>query len=402
MHSMWKSHLSQSSEHFTSSVIRDLLRLTEKPSIISFAGGIPAPECFPTEEITAATEHVLVEHPMVALQYGLTEGYTPLRLLVAERMQRLNMSVAPEQVLMTSGSQQALDLLGMLFLDPGSLVAVENPTYLGALQAWQGHMPRYVTLPVDDAGMDVAALEQVLAGGAQPKFLYITSSYQNPTGVTLAAERRYRLVEVAAHYGLPIIEDDPYGELTYDGDRPVPLAAIDMELHGEQHCVIYVSSFSKILAPGLRVGWVAAPEELVTKLVQAKQGFDLHTGSLTQMIIAEVCQDGLLEEHIPLLRSVYRQRRDAMLTALEQHMPGEVHWTRPRGGMFVWLTLPVHIDTAVLFHSALEHEVAFVPGTSFHANGGGTNTLRLSFSLSTPDQIAEGIARLGRVVKEMV
>lgn len=398
--SIWSSHLAQSSQHFTSSVIRDLLRLTEKPSVISFAGGIPAPECFPAEEITATAEQVLVQHPTVALQYGLTEGYTPLRMFVVERMERLNIPVALNQVVITSGSQQALDLLGMLFLDPGSLVAVENPTYLGALQAWQGHVPRYVTVPVDDAGIDVAALERLLAGGVRPQFLYITSCFQNPTGVSLSTERRYALVEVAARYGLPIIEDDPYGELTYDGERPLPLATIDMQRHGELRCVVYVSSFSKILAPGLRVGWVAAPAELVTKLVQAKQGFDLHTGSLTQMIIAEVCRDGLLERHIPFIQSVYRRRRDAMLAALAQHMPDAVSWTRPSGGMFVWLTLPPQVDAAALFHAAIEHDVAFVPGASFHANGGGNNTLRLSFSLSTPERIAEGVARLGRVVRE--
>jgi 2-aminoadipate transaminase len=309
--------------------------------------------------------------------------------------------VARSQVLITSGSQQALDLLGRRLLAPGDLIAVEDPTYLGALQAWFPRMPQYVTVPVDDDGMDVAALAHMLKR-VRPTFLYLTPTFQNPTGVTLANERRRMLIEVAAEYGLPIVEDDPYGELSYDGERPIPLAAIDVEMHGELRHVAYVSSFSKLLAPGLRVGWMAAPEALVSKLVQVKQGVDLHTGSLAQATVYEACRDGLLERHVPYIKSVYRERRDAMLQALEQHMPEGVRWTKPGGGMFVWIELPPHVSSTDLFHAALEHEVAFVPGTPFYANGGGERTMRVNFSLPTVAQIEEGIARLGRSMRAMI
>lgn len=401
---VWNNRLEQSSSRFTASVIRDLLRLTEQPSVISFAGGLPAPECFPAEEITAAAESMLVEEPLAALQYGLTEGYRPLRAMVVERMQNhLHMPVSQDQVLITSGSQQALDLLGRLLLPhPGIPVAVEDPTYLGALQAWRSHAPHYVTVPMDEEGLDVAALERMLADGLRPQFLYIMSCFQNPTGITLSAARRQALIEVVSRYGLPIIEDDAYGELYYDGERPTPMAAVDTEVHGELRYVVYVSSFSKVLAPGLRIGWVAAPEMLVGKLVQVKQGVDLHSNSLAQATVYKACCEGLLEHHVPLIRSIYRERRDTMLAALEEHMPPEVHWVRPDGGMFIWVTLPPHIDSTTLFHAAIEHEVAFVPGTTFYANGGGANTMRLNFSLPSCDCIREGIARLGQAMHDIL
>jgi 2-aminoadipate transaminase len=401
MTSVWDMSFAKHDAHFTNSVIRDLLRLTEQPSVISFAGGLPAPECFPVEEMTAAAERVLVETPLAALQYGPTEGYGPLRDQVVARAQAMGIEARREQMVITSGSQQALDLLGRRLLVPGDLVAVEDPTYLGALQAWFPRLPRYMTVPVDNEGMDVAALEQMLER-VRPTFLYSMPTFQNPKGVTLSPERRYRLIEVAARYDLPIIEDDPYGDLSYDGERPQPLAAIDVEVHGELRSVAYVSSFSKLLSPGLRVGWMAAPEALITRIVQAKQGVDLHTGSLAQATVYEACRDGLLARHVPYICSIYRARRDAMLRSLEQHMPPGVHWTRPAGGMFVWIDLPPDVDATRLFHAAIEYDVAFVPGTPFYANGGGTNTMRLNFSLPTPGQIEEGIARLGRSMRAML
>ncbi|MBC8075224.1 MAG: PLP-dependent aminotransferase family protein [Chloroflexales bacterium] len=369
--------------------------------MISFAGGLPAPECFPTEELAAAAERVLVEQPIAALQYGPTEGYRPLRQFVTQHMAALGVAAPFEQVLITSGSQQALDLLGKLLIDPGAPVAVENPTYLGALQAWQAYQPRYLAVPIDDEGLDVAALERMLADGARPRFLYVVSCFQNPTGVTLSDARRRALLEVAARYGLPIIEDDPYGELYYDGARPPLLAALDVELHGSLQHVVYLSTFSKTLAPGLRVGWVVAPEALVTKLTQAKQGVDLHSGSLAQATAYYACRDGLLDRHVPTIRRTYHARRDAMLAALDTHMPPGVSWTRPAGGLFIWLTLPPQLDAAVLLRASLEQQVAFVPGVSFHPNGGGNNTLRLNFSHSAPARIAEGVARLGRAVVKL-
>jgi 2-aminoadipate transaminase len=397
----WNDRLSAGASQITSSAIRDLLKVTELPEVISFAGGLPAPECFPTEELTAAAERVLVEQPLAALQYGPTEGYRPLREFVAHHMRRLGVAVPLEQVLITSGSQQALDLLGKLLIDPGATVAVENPTYLGALQAWQSYQPSYLALPMDDEGLDVAALESALAGGARPRFLYVVSSFQNPTGVTLSHARRRALIELAARHELPIVEDDPYGELYYDGTRPSPLAALDVELHGSLRHVVYLSTFSKTLAPGLRVGWAAAPAPLIAKLAQAKQGVDLHSGALAQATAFYACRDGLLGRHVPTIRRTYHARRDAMLAALEQHMPDGVSWTRPSGGMFIWLTLPPGCDATELLRVSLEQNVAFVPGTSFHPNGGGANTLRLNFSHSAPARIAEGVARLGRAVTEL-
>jgi 2-aminoadipate transaminase len=296
--------------------------------------------------------------------------------------------------MITSGSQQALDLIGRRLIGPGDLIAVEDPTYLGALQAWYPRLPQYVTVPVDEQGMDVAALEHILKR-TRPTFLYSMPTFQNPTGVTLAEERRRALIDVAARYELPIVEDDPYGDLFYDGERPRPLAALDVEKHGKLRTVVYVSSFSKLLAPGLRVGWTAAPESMVSRLVQVKQGIDLHTSSLTQATVYEACRDGLLERHIPSIQNIYRRRRDAMLAALEQHMPEGVRWTCPGGGMFVWLMLPPGLDALELFHEAIKHEVAFVPGTPFYANGGGNHAMRLNFSLPTAEQIEEGIGRLG-------
>ena len=402
MDNLWTDRFSTGIQQSTSSAIRDLLKVTEQPEMISFAGGLPAPECFPTEELTAAAERVLVERPVVALQYGPTEGYKPLREFLTSHVARLGISVPVEQLLITSGSQQALDLLGKLMIDPGALVAVEEPTYMGALQAWRPYQPRFATLPMDEEGLVVDALERLLQGGERPRFLYLVSSFQNPTGVTLSPERRHRLLEVATEYHLPIVEDDPYGELYYNSARPQPLAALDVELSGALRHVAYLSTFSKLLAPGLRVGWVAAPEELVSKLVQAKQGLDLHTGSLTQAMAYEACRDGLLDRHVPTIRSTYHTRRDTMLEALELHMPKDVKWTRPKGGMFIWLTLPTHIDTTLLLQTSLDQKVVFVPGAAFHANGGGTNTLRLNFSHSTPERITQGVTRLGRAIEALL
>lgn len=399
---LWKSRLAQRTERLTSSVIRDLLRLTEQPEIISFAGGLPAPECFPREELAAATERVLVEQPLAALQYGLTEGYGPLRDLIVEQLQGLGIAAAREQVIITNGSQQALDLLGMLLIDADAPVLVEDPTYLGALQAWRPRQPRFVPIPVDEEGLDVARLANLLADGLRPRFLYVMSCFQNPMGVTLTPARRQALIDLAARYAFPIVEDDPYGELAYDGARPAPLAALDVALHGQLRYVVYISTFSKLLAPGMRVGWTAAPRALIGKLAQAKEGTDLQTGSLAQATAYEACRAGLLNGHVPFIRDTYRVRRDTMLAALAEHMPAGVHWTRPGGGMFIWLTLPPHLDATALFHAALEYQVSFVPGASFYANGGGTNTLRLSFSLPTPERIREGIARLGGALREAI
>jgi 2-aminoadipate transaminase len=402
---LWAGRLASGARQMTSSAIRDLLKVTEQPEMISFAGGLPAPECFPAEELALAAERVLATQAARALQYGPTEGYPPLRALVAALMRERGLPATPDQVLITNGSQQALDMIGKLLIDPGDPVLVEDPTYVGALQAWRPYRPRFVALPLDEAGLRIDALERALEDlgrvGQRPKFLYLVSCFQNPTGVTLAADRRAALIALAARHALPVIEDDPYGELRYSEAALPALAALDAARWGALRHVVYLSTFSKVLAPGLRVGWVLAPTPLQQQLVQAKQGLDLHSGSLAQAIAYEACRDGLLARQIARIRRVYCARRDAMLRALERTMPPGVDWTEPDGGMFLWVRLPPALDAGELLQRALERNVAFVPGAAFYANGGGAQTLRLNFSHATPARIEEGIARLAEAIADL-
>jgi 2-aminoadipate transaminase len=399
---LWGTHWAEAAGVLTSSAIRELLKITEQPGIISFAGGLPAPECFPAEEIALASERLLAQQAARVLQYGPTEGFPPLRELVAGIMQSRGVAVLADQVLIISGSQQGLDALGKLLIDPGAPVLVEDPTYVGALQAWRPYQPRFVALPMDNDGLLIDPLEQAVGdlehAGTPPRFLYLVSCFQNPTGVTLSGERRQALIELAERHNLPIVEDDPYGELRYSGTQLPSLAALDVARWGEPRHVVYLSTFSKLLAPGLRVGWVVAPEPVRRRIVQIKQGLDLHTGSLAQAIAWEACRDGLLEHHIPRIRAIYQARREAMLGALERLMPRGVTWTRPEGGMFLWVTLPERMRSADLFKRALDRQVAFVPGESFFANGGGERTLRLNFSFSPPDRIEAGVQRLAEAL----
>ena len=396
---LWDAHWASAVGNISSSAIRELLKVIEQPGVISFAGGLPAPECFPAEEIGLAAERVLAREAGRVLQYGPTEGFPPLRDFLIELMRGRGLPVGLANLLVTSGSQQALDIIAKLLVDPGDLVVVEDPTYVGALQAFRPYRPTFATLPMDDQGLRVDALERLLAEGRRPKFLYTVASFQNPTGVTLSAERRRALIELAARHELPIVEDDPYGELRYSGEAPPLLAALDIERWGAPRHVLYLSTFSKLLVPGLRVGWAVAPEPLLRRMVQVKQGLDLHTSSLAQAIAYETCRDGLLARQIPRICAVYQARRDAMLAALEQHMPAGTRWTRPDGGMFLWITLPDGYNTTDLLAVALEQQrVAFVPGGAFHANGGGENTMRLNFSFSPPEQIADGVRRLALVL----
>jgi 2-aminoadipate transaminase len=386
-----------------SSVIRELLKLTERPDIISFAGGLPARELFPLDEVGEATERVLRDHGAQALQYGATEGYGPLREMIARHTSRYALNVTMDNVLITSGSQQALDLLGKIFIDPGDPVLTESPTYMGALQAWNAYGAQYLAIPSDADGMVTDQLEWALRSG--PKFVYVLPNFQNPGGVTLSLERRQELVELADHYGVPIIEDDPYGQLRYEGTHIPPVVVLDGRDRWDDGFVysgnvIYLSTFSKILAPGLRLGWVVAPVEVIQKLVQAKQGADLHTPTFTQLVAYETARGGFLDTHVQLIRRVYRARRDVMLRAMEEHFPPGVTWTHPEGGLFLWVTLPRGVDSAQVLEQALEQKVAYVPGAPFHPTGGGENTFRLNFSSSTPEQIAEGIRRLGAVLAE--
>lgn len=400
---LWSDRFALRTQGMTSSAIRELLKLTADPEIISFAGGLPAPEVFPLAEIEAAADRVIEEHGRDALQYGPTEGYLPLRELLVRHMGRYGIEVTPANVLITSGAQQALDLLGKLFINSGDRILTEQPTYLGAIQAFTAYQARYLTVPIDDEGMRMDLLEDALRAG--PKFLYVLPNFQNPGGVTLSLERRCRLIELASHYGAPIVEDDPYGQLRYEGHHLPPLVKIDAELHGccngerpFRGGVIYLGTLSKVLAPGLRIGWVVAPEEVMSRLVQMKQGADLHTSTFGQMVAYETARGGFLDQHVKKIRQVYGERRDAMLTALDRHFPATVQWTRPQGGLFLWATLPEGMSSSVLLQEALKEKVAFVPGNAFHPTGGGERTLRLNFSYATPEVIEEGIRRLGLVI----
>jgi 2-aminoadipate transaminase len=390
----WNEKYARRARLMTGSAIRELLKLTEQPDFISFAGGLPAPESFPVAEVAAAVQAILHDRGPQSLQYGATEGYRPLRELIARRTSTDGHVVSVENVLITSGSQQALDLLGKVFLDVGDRVLLESPTYLAALQAWNAYEATYLELPLDEAGLDPAALEPALRG--EPKFLYCVPNFQNPTGVTLSLARRQRLVALAAAHGMPLVEDDPYGSLRFEGDALPSLLTIAGAVGG----VIQLSTFSKTLAPGLRVGWVVAPAEVIGRLALAKQGTDLHTGTLDQYIVHELLAGGQIEAGLPAIVARYRERRDTMLTALAEHFPADVRWTRPAGGMFLWVTLPRGIDASDLLPAAVERGVAFVPGKSFFPNGGGENTMRLNFSNASPERIREGIARLGSLLRE--
>ncbi len=404
---LWKDRLALRTQRMTSSAIRELLKLSADPEIISFAGGLPAPEVFPVPVIRAAAERVLDEHGHAALQYSTTEGYLPLREMLARHMGRYGIHVTPANILITSGAQQALDLVGKLLINSGDRILTEEPTYLGALQAFTSYQAQYLPVPIDDDGMRMDKLEDALRAG--PKFMYVLPNFQNPGGVTLSLERRQRLVELAAHHGVPILEDDPYGQLRYEGEHLPALVKLDAELHGSGNNgapfrggVIYLGTMSKILAPGLRLGWIVAPEEIMVRLIQMKQGADLHTSSFTQMVAYEASRGGFLDQHVRRIRPIYRERRDVMLAALCRHCPPGVRWTRPQGGLFTWMTLPEGQDAQEILAEALKEKVAFVPGTAFYPCGGGERTLRLNFSYCRPEVIERGIARLGRVLGRLV
>jgi 2-aminoadipate transaminase len=399
---LWQDRYAQRTRGMAGSPIRDLLKLLEDPAIVSFAGGLPAPEALPRAEVAAAAQRVMEEHGGTALQYGPTEGYRPLREMLVRHMSRYGIQVGVDNVLVTTGSQQALDLVGKLLINPGDRVATEAPTYLGALQAWNGYQAEYLPVPMDDDGMRVNALEDVLR--AAPKFLYVLPNFQNPSGVTLSLQRRRQIVEMAARYGTPIVEDDPYGQLRYEGRHLPPLVVVDARMRRSagagpyRGAVVYLGTLSKILGPGLRIGWVVAPEEVIAKLAQMKQGVDLHTSTFAQMVAYETARGGFLDRHVLRVRKVYRERRDAMLSALARHFPPGVRWTRPEGGLFLWVTLPEGCDSGALLKEALLAKVAFIPGRAFHPDGGGVNTLRLNFSYCGPAVIEQGIERLGRVL----
>ncbi len=403
MQTSWDHRYAHRTQGMSSSAIRELLKVASVPGMISFGGGFPAPEVFPIEKFKEACDTVLTEMGQQALQYGATEGYQPLRELLATNAGKYGIQVSADNVLITTGSQQALDLLGKIFINRGDRVLVESPTYLGALQAWNAYGVSYVTIAADDDGMQTEQLKELI--NTNIKFIYALPNFQNPTGTTLTLERRKQLIEVANQYGVPIIEDDPYGQLRYEGSHLPPVVVLDDEIRSKEFPiytgnVIYTSTFSKILAPGLRLAWVVAPVDVIKKLVQAKQGSDLNTSTFNQYVAYELARTPWMHTHIQHIREVYRERRDTMLAALEEYMPDGTHWTRPKGGLFLWVCLPEGYDTTKIFPKAIEEKIAYVPGEPFHPNGGGKNTMRLNFSACKPEVIWEGIKRLGKVIKE--
>ena len=412
-------------EQMNSSVVRETLKLTAKPDVISFAGGMPAPEVFPVRELQAAMNKVLETSGRVALQYGPTDGYLPLREKIAARHRKAGISCTADDILMISGSQQGLDLAGKLFLDPGDLVVCESPTYTAALSAFRAYECGFLPIDTDDDGMIIEDLERKLAANPRAKVIYVIPTFQNPTGRTWSLERRKGLLKVAEKYALPILEDNPYGcllytspstralssaasdvykrqdnpygDLRYEGEPIPPLKAMDT-----QGLVIYMGSFSKTLSPGIRLGWILAAPELLQKFNTAKQGADLQASTIMQMVVNTYLEDYDLDENIRKLNALYHKRRDLMLSLLEQEFPKGSSWTHPQGGLFIWVTVPEQIDTAKIMPQVVARKVAYIPGHSFFADGGVTNTLRLNFSNASEEKIITGMKLMGEVLREQV
>lgn len=381
-------------EGMTASEVRALFAVAARPDVISLAGGMPFVQALPPEEVLRVVSDVVTRRAAVALQYGAGSGQEGLKARLVDLMAEEGIQAERERVVITAGAQQALDLLGKLFLDPGDLVAVEAPSYVGALSAFSVFQPRYLQVPLDEDGLVVEALEEALRGGARPKFLYLCPNFHNPAGVTLSRVRRMRLVELCREHGVPIVEDDPYGMLRFEGDALPPLHALDPDN------VIYLGTLSKIFCPGIRVGWILAPDAISGRVVQLKEAADLCSSNLN-MLVAETWlsdRDRWLGS-LTALVDVYRARRDACLSALERHFPTGAIWTRPNGGFYVWVTIP-GADTKALLPTAVDRKVAYVPGTAFYPDGSGRDRLRLAFCYPPEDAIEEGVRRLGHLVSE--
>ncbi|NMB26598.1 MAG: PLP-dependent aminotransferase family protein [Tissierellia bacterium] len=379
------------------SEIRELLKLTQRPDVISFAGGLPAPELFPIEELKKISKKVLEENGTAALQYGPTEGYEPLREKITERMAKVHVNVTSDDVLITSGSQQGLDFSAKVFINPGDIIICESPTYLGAINAFKAYEPNFIEVETDDEGMIMKDLEEVLRNNDNVKFIYVIPDFQNPSGKTWSIERRKKLVELANKYNIAIVEDNPYGELRFEGEIYPAIKHYDTEGR-----VIFLGTFSKIFCPGLRLGWVVADKEVLNKYILVKQGADLQSSTISQMEVAKFLEEYDIEKHIEKIKVVYKKRRDIMMKTIEKEFPKEVKYTYPEGGLFTWVVLPAHINGRELAVKILEKNVAFVPGGSFFPNGGNENTFRMNYSNMDEERIGEGIKRLGIAIKEMM
>ncbi len=378
------------------SAIREILKITANPEIISFAGGLPAPELFPIEEMKEVALAVLNEAGSEALQYSMTEGFMPLRKQIASRMNRkLSTDLTYENIQIISGSQQGLDLSGKLFIDEGDVILCESPTYLAAISAFKAYGPQFIEVPTDDNGMIISELEKIIAKTGKIKLIYVIPDFQNPTGRTWSLERRQQFMELINRYEIPVIEDNPYGELRFEGQELPALKTLD-----SKGLVIFFSTFSKIFCPGLRVGWIAADKRFLEKYTLIKQGTDLHTSSISQREISKFMDLYDLDENVEKIKEVYKRRRDVMVQTIKAEFPPEVNYTYPEGGLFLWVELTSHIKAEKLLLTCLSHKVAFVPGDSFFPNGGVENTLRLNYSNMPEERIIEGIKRLAKVIKE--
>lgn len=378
------------------SFIREILKVTVNPEVISFAGGLPNPKCFPFAEISTAATEALSQINVSSLQYGTTEGYQPLREYIARRYRdKKNLDITPDEILITNGSQQGLDLIGKIFLEKNDKLVIEKPAYLGAIQAFSAYEPQFCPVPLMEDGIDIDYLKNILNKNSV-KLFHTVINFQNPSGISYSERKRRELTEVFKQYDTIIVEDDPYTDLRFSGTSPQSMRSL---LDGR---VILLGSFSKTIAPGLRLGWICAKSDIMDKLITAKQASDLHSSSLCQEIVHQYLINNDADKHIRTIINVYKKQRDAMITSIEKNFPSEVTFTRPEGGMFLWVTLPEQLSALELFEKAIKENVAFVPGVPFYTDGGGTNHMRLNFSNANEEDIEEGIKRLGRIIKIML
>ena len=384
-------------KNIKASEIREILKLTQRPEIISFAGGLPAPELFPIEALKTVSVKVLETMGKEALQYSTTEGYDPLRVKIAERMARVGIAATKDDILITNGSQQGLDFSGKVFINPGDYVLCESPSYLGAINAFKAYECEFKEIETDAEGMNLAHLEKVIQATPQAKFIYVIPDFQNPSGRTWSTARRKGLVEIANRYNLVIIEDNPYGELNFEEETFQPVKSYDTEGR-----VIYLGTFSKTFSPGIRIGWVLASPEILNKYIMVKQGADLQSSSISQRELNMYLDMYDFDAHIASIKSVYKKRRDLMMSTIKAEFPEQVKYIMPTGGLFAWVELPKHIDTRKVLEVAIQNLVAFVPGGSFFPNGGQENFMRLNFSNMPEEKIVEGIQRLGKILRELL